>query len=276
MEIHKVKPIHSWRDFLKELGTIVLGICIALAGEEALVWNHWRIQVQQARAAIASELTYNLVGAIAHMRSLDCVEQRLNALSKILDDASRTGSLPPLGNIGGPVRHAWRKGAWDSVVASQIATHFPSEEMTALGAIYQRVQRNAGNAARETAAWSILYTMVGPGRRLDPGSETALRNALSDARDAGRTETNVGRFFVYEVAAMHLAFTVDEREQIAEIKKRPLTEFRQPRDDAASMATICTPIGAVPPNYGEAPAENLPERMRDFVKSLPNFDEDAP
>ncbi len=25
MDIHKLKPIHSWRDFLKELGTIVLG-----------------------------------------------------------------------------------------------------------------------------------------------------------------------------------------------------------------------------------------------------------
>jgi hypothetical protein len=24
VEIHKAKPIHTWRDFLKELGTIVL------------------------------------------------------------------------------------------------------------------------------------------------------------------------------------------------------------------------------------------------------------
>jgi dihydropteroate synthase len=31
MDIHKPKPIHNWRDFLKEVGTIVLGVSIALA-----------------------------------------------------------------------------------------------------------------------------------------------------------------------------------------------------------------------------------------------------
>jgi homoserine O-acetyltransferase len=32
MEIHKLKPVHNWRDFIKEIGTIVIGVCIALAG----------------------------------------------------------------------------------------------------------------------------------------------------------------------------------------------------------------------------------------------------
>lgn len=81
--------------------------------------------MQEARTAITSEMTYNLVGAIARIRSLDCGERRLDALSKILDEAGRTGNLPPVGLIGGPVRHQWRSSAWDSVVASQTATHFP-------------------------------------------------------------------------------------------------------------------------------------------------------
>ena len=34
MEIHKPKPIHNWRDFLKEVGTIVLGVCVALGAEQ--------------------------------------------------------------------------------------------------------------------------------------------------------------------------------------------------------------------------------------------------
>ena len=43
--VHRVdaqepKPIHSWRDFLKEVGTIVLGVVIALsAGELVDSWN---------------------------------------------------------------------------------------------------------------------------------------------------------------------------------------------------------------------------------------------
>src|SRR5215475_11794644 len=68
MEIHKPRPAHSWREFLTELGTIVLGICIALAGEQTIEWLHWRSEVEEAKAVIASEVTYNLVGAIAHIR----------------------------------------------------------------------------------------------------------------------------------------------------------------------------------------------------------------
>ena len=35
MEIHKPKPIHNWRDFIKEVGTIVLGVSIALGAAGA-------------------------------------------------------------------------------------------------------------------------------------------------------------------------------------------------------------------------------------------------
>jgi hypothetical protein len=32
MDLHKPKPIHNWREFLKEVGTIVLGVGIGLTG----------------------------------------------------------------------------------------------------------------------------------------------------------------------------------------------------------------------------------------------------
>ena len=77
MEIHKPKPIHNWRDFLKEVGTIVLGVCIALSAEQAVEWFHWRAQVQEARETIASEMSRNISFAIYRTRLVRCVEQRL-------------------------------------------------------------------------------------------------------------------------------------------------------------------------------------------------------
>jgi hypothetical protein len=275
MEIHKPKPVHSWREFLTELGTIVLGICIALAGEEVINWNHWRTQVQEAKAAIATEMTYNLVGAFAHMRSLSCVEQRLDALSNALDEAERTGSLPPVGNIGGPVRHGWQRGAWDSVVASQTSTHFGPQQLAALGSLYRRVERADDFGKSELQSWTDLYAMVGPGKRLDPASVEELRKTLIRARDASRTVANVSRFMVDEAVAVHLPFSPTEREQLSEIKNRVLTE-NSPRQDSASMVQICAPIGAVPSKYGEAPEKDLPARMRVYTKTLPDFGEDAP
>jgi hypothetical protein len=35
MDIHKPKPIHNWRDLIKEIGVIVIGVCIALAAGPA-------------------------------------------------------------------------------------------------------------------------------------------------------------------------------------------------------------------------------------------------
>ncbi len=275
MEIHKVRPAHSWREFFTELGTIVLGICIALSGEEIISWYHWRGQMQEARTAIASEMTYNLVGAIARIRSLDCGERRLDALSKILDEAGRTGNLPPVGLIGGPVRHQWRSSAWDSVVASQTATHFPPDQLVALASLYKRVQRAELYATRETEAWSDLYAMVGPGGRLDSASEADLRRTLSRARDTGRTLTTMSWILVNEAAAVNLPFTAAERHELDRIQRRSLVAPQRQQDDA-NTSSICGPIGPVPANYGAAPEGEAAALLSKLATRLPDFGKAAP
>ena len=43
MDIHKPKPWRGWPALFKEIGTIVIGVLIALAGEqivETLSWRH--------------------------------------------------------------------------------------------------------------------------------------------------------------------------------------------------------------------------------------------
>src|SRR3569833_3792992 len=60
MEIHKPKPWHNWREFLKELGTIALGVGVALAAEQTVEWLHWEGEVKAARQAIHAEMaSYN-------------------------------------------------------------------------------------------------------------------------------------------------------------------------------------------------------------------------
>src|SRR5689334_9592983 len=64
VEFHKPKPVHNWREFLSEVGVVVLGVCIALAAEQAVEWWRWRDQVAQARGVIATEMAQNVAGAI--------------------------------------------------------------------------------------------------------------------------------------------------------------------------------------------------------------------
>ena len=56
MEIHKPKPVHSWRELLTEIGVVVIGVAIALAAEQAVEWLHWQHRVADARAAILIEV----------------------------------------------------------------------------------------------------------------------------------------------------------------------------------------------------------------------------
>jgi hypothetical protein len=59
MEIHKPKPIHNWREFLKEYAIIVIGVLTALAAEQAVEWLHWQGEVKAARQAIFAEMATN-------------------------------------------------------------------------------------------------------------------------------------------------------------------------------------------------------------------------
>lgn len=42
MEIHKPKPWHTVREFLKEYAIIVLSVITALAAEQAVEWLNWQ------------------------------------------------------------------------------------------------------------------------------------------------------------------------------------------------------------------------------------------
>jgi hypothetical protein len=59
MEIHPPHPVHSIKDFLREIATITVGILIALSLESAVTALHHRSLVQEAKANLAQEIRTN-------------------------------------------------------------------------------------------------------------------------------------------------------------------------------------------------------------------------
>ncbi len=53
MHFHLPKPLHGWREFLGEVGIIVIGVLIALSAEQTIEWLHWRHEARLAREALA-------------------------------------------------------------------------------------------------------------------------------------------------------------------------------------------------------------------------------
>ena len=54
MDVHKPKPFHGLREFLKDYAIIVIGVLTALAAEQAAEWLHWRQLVDEGRRDLAA------------------------------------------------------------------------------------------------------------------------------------------------------------------------------------------------------------------------------
>ena len=68
MDVHKPKPVRTWRELLGEIGIIVIGVLIALGAEQAIEAIHERSEAAQLRSALKAELADDHSTGIAHVR----------------------------------------------------------------------------------------------------------------------------------------------------------------------------------------------------------------
>lgn len=259
MEIHKPKAAHNWREFLVELGTITLGVLIALAAEQAVEWIHWHNRVAEARGVIGNELTQVMAQGIERVREEQCIEQRLNELAAILDDATRKGALPPVPQISQPPSRPWPDDIWQTTMASDTATHLSQDQLNALGSVYGQIRELRAFNQNEQLAWANLSTMVGPGRRLDPASDAALRSALSQARYYSRIMALAGGQVAQRIGALGLPYGPRAKRTLDSALQRNLRNV-----------SLCKPLaGPVSAKYGQAQLDITLNTFRDWQKYPP-------
>jgi hypothetical protein len=165
VEIHKVKPIHTWRDFLKELGTIVLGIIIAISLEHLVQSWHWDQEVKKARQALAEEITANNLNILAFRVAVGpCVNRELDKADAILT-ALEAGTKPEsiaLLDLRRTPSSLIRDSEWQSERASQVLTHFPRAELALMSRYYAQLDDFKNWMAQEAIAWSELSILQKP------------------------------------------------------------------------------------------------------------------
>src|SRR3954470_878979 len=179
MDIHKPKPIRNWREFLKEVGTIVLGVCIALAAEQAVEWWHWRSEVMQARKAILEEISMNQPLFTRRLGAVRCMNRQIAEAHAILD-ALEAGKPRPgfttFHRSGGSALLS--ESEWQSERASQVLTHFPRAELAVLGRYYIMFQDFRPWMASEGDAWQELSILQNPPRGITTSDLIRLRLSL--------------------------------------------------------------------------------------------------
>jgi hypothetical protein len=127
MEIHKPKPVHSWREFLKEYAIVVLGVLTALSLEQAV--EKWREHEQYLlqRNAIRSELDSAVSNITRRKEFRACLVQRLDEISALLDRAEAHQSFTPITWVGSPNSFSIRDS--DQSNLSQSILIPPDEQM---------------------------------------------------------------------------------------------------------------------------------------------------
>ena len=128
MEIHKPKPWHGWREFLKEYGIIVLGVLTALGAEQFAEAVHRDAEVREARAALRTEIRADSTILIRGIEEGKCLLPQLSAYAAW----ARGGEKPP------PFRTllpSFRTSTWDTVKAGAVPL-MPLQERLGVAAFY--------------------------------------------------------------------------------------------------------------------------------------------
>jgi hypothetical protein len=200
MDIHKPKPVHSWREFLSEIGVIVCGVLIALALEQAVEWFHWQSEVRLGREHLREEIAFNERVYLHRVDVAPCVARNLASLKGVIDQVRAhkpAGSVPEfISPENGPIRHE----IWNSLSAAQVLVHFPKDELSKYSQFYQYIQDDEYAMDRESRAWRQLHLLEGDPNTLSAQDISNLRVAVGDAQEMSaevgvisRTQVDVGR-----------------------------------------------------------------------------------
>jgi hypothetical protein len=247
MHFHLPKPLHGWRAFIGEVGIIVLGVLIALSAGEIVEALHWRAEVAEARRAMAVELSDSIGQSYERARLSPCIEHRLDEISAVLREASRTNRLPPVGMIGRALHRTWVTSAWQTTISGQTASHFSRHELNQIGYIYDYVGRASRGSDEELLAWIDLQSVSGPGRSTSPEEIAQLIRDVERAR--------AWDFYIYSIST-----------HVREIARQvPLPYDQQTIKESSydpRVPNYCDSIRDVPAEYGHSSYQGAAEYVR--------------
>jgi hypothetical protein len=182
MEIHKPKPVHSWRELLTELGIVVLGICIAISLEQFVEYVHWHNEVQIGRKALAEEIATIDQFYGRRLVIAPCLDRRLNEDAGRIRDLAAGRKITPRKPIAVAPGALLSDAEWQSERSSQTLTHFPRAELALMSRFYAQMGDVHEWIIEEERSWSALEVLADDPDHLGPADLAQLRVSLNDAR----------------------------------------------------------------------------------------------
>ena len=112
MQFHLPKPLHGWREFVGEVGIIVIGVLIALTAEQVVETINGDAQVREFRGAVDDELAYDMGAYQQRLMLGSCVRARLLELDRVIASGRAGRPIHLHGLSRWPVSFSLRTSVW--------------------------------------------------------------------------------------------------------------------------------------------------------------------
>ena len=155
MQFRFPTPIHGWRAFSGEVGIIVVGVLLALGGQQIVDSIQSQREVAEFRAAVDDELGYGVWAVRYRLEQSQCLRKRLDQLDAWLGEW-KAGTTPILLNkISRPVYILPRTSVWQSRT-DDVAAEMGLSKCLAYAQMYDRLSGEQSNTRRESDIWNEM------------------------------------------------------------------------------------------------------------------------
>ena len=155
MDISKPKSVHSFREFLSEIGIVVLGIVIALGGEQLVEHLRDSHKATEARAGIRDEIAMNIAVLSSRYSTQSCIDRRIEDIAQLLDDSDSPNYVAPSW-LGRPQIWEMLHARWQVISQAGRAPLLAPEEQAGYGFVYALFADIGSDEDREQIAWARM------------------------------------------------------------------------------------------------------------------------
>jgi hypothetical protein len=171
------KPLHGWRQFVGEVGIIVLGVLIALGAQQIVESINKQSDVRQLRGALRAELADDRARWEDMQASDACTLQRLDAIDRW------AATAPPQARVERGYRlMLWNmhSSAWDIAKSSPAAASIPLDERLTYGELYAAIDNWREYLAEERRNAVALSALVASADQ--PENRREIARHVAEAR----------------------------------------------------------------------------------------------
>ena len=187
MHIHLPKLVHNWREFLSEIGIIVVGILIALGLEQVIELAHWRHKADQAIENLHGAFAITAWQAEEQRITGPCVDRQLEMLAARVAAPGPYRPTPlfsergfPAYTVRAPAR-PWGDTVWQAATGGGVSTHLPSELRAKIDIIYSSIDEMRNRTQQAQVILSRLNALARP-ITLDAPSRLRLLQDIEEVR----------------------------------------------------------------------------------------------